>query len=1258
MKRWMSILAIGISLLFFSSAHAQITNAALSGTVADSTEAVIPGATVTVENLKTGVKTTTTTNSAGVYTFPSLQPGTYRLTAEKDGFKKMAYDPVTLELSARVTLNFALEVGTTVADSVQVSASLDTQLAIGTSSVGGVVNGRRVQELPLPGRDALGLVLTQGGLVGSNFSGARIGTLNVALDGVNVMDQRINSGVNSNVFTSVDVIDEVRVITSPADAEFGRGSGQVLLSIKSGGNQFHGSLFEAHRNTVLTANTWFNNLNGIPRNGLIRNQFGGNFSGPIIKNKTHFFFNYDGQRQVTKNATTATVYTPSAKQGLYRFFPGVRNGNVNAAIPVVDVNGSPVKPASATGDLQAINVFTYDSVRRAADTTGLVKRYLDLMPAPNNFRAGDGLNTAGYTWNRKATSDFNVYTARVDHSFNDKNRVGFRLIRQDSFQLNGFLAQPLPDSPGGTFTGKSEFYAVDVTTTISPSLVNEFNAGASRDPQRFNAPWELEAGKNFFSAGSSQFALDFTGNITDPINQGNDPQGRVSPFYTYGDKITWLRGRHEIKAGVEFRFSSTNGFNSFDVFPRAVLGAGGVAITGLTTQNIPALGQNQAGAQNMLVDLAGSLANLRQAFNSPGGQNPVFLAGEGKQRTWKQREFSWFFRDNFKVRPDLTLNLGLRYEFYGVPFEANGKTVGLVNGSGALFGLSGNSFADLYQPGRLNGALTNLLQVGKNSPNPDIDLYAPDYNNLVPAVGFSWSLPWFGKDKTVLRFGYGVGYERNSLRILDVIAGDQPGLRTTTTFVSTNLLNLANASLPLQPAGAPLATVPLDDRTQTVRAFDSNLRTPYVQNWNLTIQREVFKGATFEARYVGNKGTKLIRGANINEQNIFASAFGETLLDAFKAIQEGRESVMMDRIFNGLNLGTGVINGTTVRAGAGLRSNSNTQTFFVNNNVAGLAGFINNTNQFTGVRGLLLRRAGLPENFFVGNPQFAAASYTGNLANSSFHSLQLEFNKRFSHGVLLQSNYTWSKALGEEEGSSQEQLDSYRDGRNRRLDKRLLTFHIPHVWRTNAVVELPLGPGKKFLSGAPGPIARVIEQWQMGVIYNQFAGSPLALTGVVGTYNQFTGNTPTLVGNFPSNLGQATKVDNGMLLFPNLKLVSDPSRNRMESGLAARSTLQAVADASGNILLINGLPGQPGTLQEQYLTGPGTFRLDFNVVKRIKVREGWNFEFRADLINLTNTPQIDDYANQINTDINSVNFGRITGAGGNRIIVLGARLNF
>jgi len=183
--------------------------------------------------------------------------------------------------------------------------------------------------------------------------------------------------------------------------------------------------------------------------------------------------------------------------------------------------------------------------------------------------------------------------------------------------------------------------------------------------------------------------------------------------------VTWLRGRHSYKGGVEFRFGSTNGFNSFTVLPRANIGSGGVAITGLPTTGANALGTNLAGAQNLLNDVAGSLVNIQQAFNSPGGSSPVFLAGEGKQRTWRQREFGAFVKDDFKLRPNLTLNLGVRYEFYGVPFEANGKTAGLVGGSKALFGLSGTSFADLYQPGRLNGSLTNLQLVGGNSPNAD-----------------------------------------------------------------------------------------------------------------------------------------------------------------------------------------------------------------------------------------------------------------------------------------------------------------------------------------------------------------------------------------------------------------------------------------------------------------------------------------------------------------------------------------------------------
>lgn len=1247
------VLLVAVLCLSSNLAFGQGTNAALSGTVADSTNAVIPGATVTAEHVNTGVKTTTTTNSAGVYNFPSLQPGIYRVSSDKTGFKKHIFNDVLLELSARVTINFPLEVATA-SESVEVSATSDAQVSVGNTSVGGVISGKSVQELPLPGRNALGLVLTQAGLVGDNFAGSRIGTLNVAIDGVNVMDQRINSGVNSTVFTSVDIIDEVRVVTSPADAEFGRGSGQVLLTMKSGGNKFHGTLFESHRNTVLNANTWFNNLNGNPRNVLIRNQFGGNFSGPIYKNKTFFFAHYEGQRQVTRTNVSTTTFTALARQGIYRYYPGVRNGNANALVPTIDLNGNPVKPSTATGDLQSLNVFGLDTNRRVADPSGVSKRFIDLLPLPNNFRAGDGLNTAGYIWSRRDTSDFDVFAGRFDHKFNEMHTASFRYERESDFSANGFLAQPLPNSPGGTFTATNSLYSFGFISTITPRLINEFTAGAQRGPIRFNAPWELDTGKALLPTANSQLYVPVFASVTTPINQGNDPQGRNSPFYTYGDKITWLKGRHSFKGGVEFRFGSTNGFNSFTVLPRATIGSGGAAITGLPTAS---LGQNLGGAQNLLNDLAGSLASIQQAFNSPGGTNPVFLAGEGKQRTWRQREFGGFFKDDFKLRPNLTLNLGLRYEYYGVPYEANGKTAGLVGGSQALFGISGTSFADLYQPGRLNGSLTNLQLVGKNSPNPSINLYEPDRNNLAPAVGFSWAMPkWFTDKRTVIRGGFGMGYERNSLRILDVVSGDQPGLRTVTTFAQAAYLDLTKVALPLTPVGKPLETVPLTDRNQTVRVFDTNLRTAYTQNWNFTIQQELMKDYLLEVRYVGNKGTKLVRGVNINEVNIFATAFGESVLDAFKSIQTGGESVLLDKIFNNINLGQGVVNGSTVRAGAGLRANANTQGFFANNNVGGFANYLNTTTNFLNTRGALLKNGGLPENFIVGNPQFAAANLTGNFANSTYHSMQIELTKRFSNGFFVQSNYTWSKSLGEEEGSGQEQLDSYRNGRNRRLDKRLMSFHIPHVWRTNAIAELPFGPGKKLLSGGPAFISRIVEKWQFGVIFNKFAGSPLGLSSAVSSFNQFTDNTPVPVGNFPSNIGKIKKTGNGVIFFDGLKQVADPSAAKLTTaqGLNARNTLFAITDASGQVLLINPSPGQLGTLQQLYLTSPGSFRLDINMVKRFKIHETWNFEFRADAIGLTNTPQFDTF----NTDINSANFGRVTGASGNRLFVLGLRVNF
>src|SRR5688572_24261170 len=409
------IVSILVSAALFSAAITVIgqgANAALSGTIVDPSGAAVEGVTLTLQNTQTGIDLKTSSNETGVYQFGSVQPGRYRLTAEQRGFQTVVYQDLILEVTAQINLPLSLKLAP-VAQTLEVTA--DLRLATSGASPGTLLKENQVRDLPISSRDVLDFVGTQPGIVKSdsnngtnyNLSGARRLAVSVKVDGFIVQHQIDNNGVSSVFPTSPDLIAEMRIVTSPADAELGRGSGQVVMSTRSGNNVFHGSVFESHRNTALNANSFFNNQRGDPRDSLIRNQFGGRLGGPIIRNKTFFHFLYDGQREVTKRppANTALVYTEAARQGIFRFFPGVINGNYNAAVPTVDINGNPVRPPSATGDLQSVSVFGRDPARMTADPTGTVQSIMNLIPLPNNFRFGDGLNVAGYTWSRRATAD-------------------------------------------------------------------------------------------------------------------------------------------------------------------------------------------------------------------------------------------------------------------------------------------------------------------------------------------------------------------------------------------------------------------------------------------------------------------------------------------------------------------------------------------------------------------------------------------------------------------------------------------------------------------------------------------------------------------------------------------------------------------------------------------------------------------------------------------------------------------------------------
>jgi hypothetical protein len=806
-----------------------------------------------------------------------------------------------------------------------------------------------------------------------------------------------------------------------------------------------------------------------------------------------------------------------------------------------------------------------------------------------------------------------------------------------------------PDAPNGETIYRNRFASLNLWSNLGPSLLNEFRAGVLRPWLRYYSSWETEKGKTLIpTAGGYPYGLDFS-LVTDPINLSDDPVGRISPLYQFTDNLTWIRGKHSFKGGFEIRFSSSNGFNSANVLPRVVLGTGTTNVQGLDT--IPGIGTNLANAISMLNELSGSVSSMTQALHSPGGSNPQYVPGEVKQRTWKRREMSVFFKDDIKLSRNVTLNLGVRWEYYGVPYDRNGRTAALVGGASSIFGISGTSSKDLFQPGHLAGQMTRVELVGPNSPNPSRQVHGDDYNNFGPAAGLTWAPSWFHR-KLVLRAGYSIGYERDALRLTDAISGSQPGLLETVNRPSSTYTNLTAVTLPLAPAGKPFELVPLTDRSQTVRTFDDNLRSPYVQSWNFSVQREVARNTVMEVRYVGTKATKLVRGFDINEQNIFENG----ILEAFLVTQAGGNAPLLNRIFNGLNIsGLGRVDGITITGSDAVRTNTTTQSYLANHNVASFADWLNTTTSYTNERGGLLRRAGLPENFVTANPQFDSARITGNVANSTWHSMQLELARRFSSGWTFQGNYTFSKALGEEEGAGEEMVDSYRNLRNLRMDKRLLSFHRTHVFRNSGTYELPFGPRGHFLTRG-GWLGRLVEGWQFGAIYNIFSGNPVSITSGRSTWNTFGDNTASAVVAFSSGAGHPERLGNGVTYFRGYTQVKDPSIAALttKNGIQGRSILLAVADPSGRVTIANPTPGTVGNLALNYLSAAGSFRLDVNLIKRVALRERFSLDFRVDAIDVTNSPQWNDP----NTDINSVNFGRITGAGGNRILVVGARMNF
>ena len=1368
MKRLL-VTPLWLSLFLFSTPlFGQSNNATVGGTVADSSNALVPGVTITATNNGTGVVSTVISNDAGAYSIGGLLPGSYKISASLPGFQTQTYSDVQVGNAAQIRLNFTLTVAT-VAQAVEVSISAQNLITSSSSSVGEVLPQKQINDLPLVSNNVLDLIGVMAGVYmtnspvfgaeGTNFAGVSARDVNVQRDGISINNQRWPNGLDSPTRMNPDLVGEIKLILAPVDAEMGRGNGQVQIQTRSGTNAFHGAAIWNVQNSALDANTWLNNRNQTPNNlGEVKatqppwrnyHEYNLAFGGPIKKGKTFFYALWDQQFILTRNTTSPTVLTDCARLGIFRYYDGINNGNsrqltVGGATPqqaTVNTDGSPKAPLDANGNplpLRFLSVFgpltvnptrndcsdaqintstlvpngatsSWDTNRRRLDSTGFMAEMLGQMPRANSFDnpgnlaapgafVPDGLNTATHQWVRRAKGADNLFgvgqdnnrrqiNVKLDHNFSNSHKVNGSY----SYEIDTSDDAALPAWPTG-YPGedirKPQVLSVGLTSTLSASLLNEARFGLSRTGANTGGA------VNRSDVGDQVLGLfPQVGDQTVLVNMGfqnmafgSGIQGltyesrEVSPRWTYGDTVSWTRGAHAFKFGGEYRLSSTKSTLGGSVQTganraTASIGNTGVApVTGIQRTGLAGSQTtgNQQVAENMLTWLSGSASALAQArfINNLSGTWNDFNTDPLKIRNIAQNEIGTFFKDDWKVTRDLTLNLGVRWDYYGVPWEKSGLTTGLKGGGDALFGASGRSFEDWMKPG-MRADLTEIIYVGPNSPNPDQKIYERDLNNFGPAVGFAWTVPWFGKGKTTVRGGYQIQFLGGGRGfVLDTAIGNPPGSSNTASCITCtagyfSLEQLvANPSLiPVQPTFLPNANstlIPVTDRTGLLNAFDPSFLAPSIQNLTLSVTRNLTSKVTLDMRYIGTLSRKLWANLDLNAPNFRTNG----LQEAFDAARRGDESQLLNDMFAGLNIagtGAGLTTGCATNTGvatpcaavgtvnsAGVLQTgamhlrgataSNIRTNLANGNYSALATTLNiltnpgatNNGQNPNLSGSVLRNSGkFPENFIKTNPQFNTAVLETNPGHSNYHSVQAQVSLRPVAGISLQGTYTFSRNLGQAPGEGANGTGSiYTDPTDRMADYALLPAHRKHAFVTYGTFELPIGPNKLFFTNASGFWARVAEGWQASWVANLVSGSPANVSAQSMLYGL---GVPDIVGPFDikdlnyfwkegAAAGNIFADENGNSRYTREKDPQCLNPSYVVAYMAATCTLNAVKDSSGQFVLQAPLPGRRGNFGQNRFENIGSWTADMAIQKKVAISESKSVTVRVDATNIFNHP--------------------------------------
>jgi Carboxypeptidase regulatory-like domain/TonB dependent receptor len=1080
------------------SLQAQVDTGSITGTVTDASGAVVGGAKVTLTNEGTGTVLSTSTGADGIYDFSPVRIGTYKLDASANGFKTVVQNHIAVDVSARVPVNFKLQPGA-VSEMVEVTSSAPV-LQSQDASVGQVVDQRSINNLPLNGRNftflaqlAAGVNTPQADTRGNAASGAfaangnRPAQNNYMLDGIDNNSDTVDflNGTNFVVLPPVDAIQEFKVQTSDFSAEFGRSGAAVLnASIKSGTNQLHGAVWEFFRNDKLDAADYFEDAGGLPKGELRQNQFGGMIGGPVIKNKVFFFADYEGLRRIQGTILTGSVPTTAERTSGYTDLSDLINlqsssGALTDALGRTMPYGTILDPATTrpitAGSVDPVSGLTASASGYARDPFGtcaastaaftLAGCGLNQLPAgrldPNAIALLNLYPTptgstlfSNYANSPKLDEHSNSFDTRVDINVNDKNQLFYRFSYKDDPQFIPGIFGGVPD--GGAFqqgnqTALAQQSALAYTHVFSPNLVNVVRAGlnylhttrvspealdSSDIPSTFGIPGIPQGHEN---GGLPAFGINGLSNLG---SNAFLPSDEVSSTFQLTDDLTKIYGKHTFKMGFEWqhvKFSTLQppwSRGEFDYNGNYTEIPGGVPSGDQGNTGRAAFLLTPVAAQNGgTIDYVGGSTNI-YASN-------ISLTDNGKNY------YGGYFNDDWKISPKLTVNLGLRWDFFGLVFEHHSAQANFVPGGAPtgspMYILPGGS-----NPANLSASFMNLLtadgialditnKYGKGLGNSQ-------KGNFAPRLGFAYQ----ASPKLVVRGGFGMFYNGFENRGFSPNLGENYPFQFNFNYGSPNDGN--PRSFPgcsaVQPYGytatfeAGFACTPLDPTTVLanglgLRGIQFNYQTPYTMSGNFTLQYQLTPTLTAQVGYV----TSLARH-----------------LEVFP------------------------------------NSNNPTQVLPTGTQLTNTAG----ANGTVGSGALSASAGGLPFPDFGQGSSYAITS-----GDSFYHGLQTRLEKRFADGLSFLATYTWSKtrtdAVDLLNGGSNA---GYRApdvvGAGIHYDYGLAPFDIRNVLHLSGQYELPFGKDKKYLNN-PGAVSKVFGGWSVNTSIVLQGGQPITFSCPSGT---------------------------------------------------------------------------------------------------------------------------------------------------------------